>query len=344
MTLPTDAAGWFARRRIAGLTRAEREAFDAWIAADSANLPAYEAVEEAWTGADALARDPRVAAMRQAAVRRNRPWRRWLAPAAAAAVVLTAGPAAWWAYDSGLISNHQFQTRAYRTGVGERTTITLPDGSRVTLNTDTVLRTEAIRGRRQLYLDRGQAFFKVAHDPARPFVVNAAGRTVTAVGTAFDVRVDPDRFEVTLVEGKVRVEAPVPERAARPAPASTPLRVQSTEMVAGTQLQAADDAGWKLEEVDARREVAWTTGQLVFVRQPLGEVVEELNRYSKTPILIDDEKLAQIPITGTFAPGDNAGFAAAVVSYRMARITRQSPDGIHLAISEGGLKKYSGPT
>lgn len=344
MSLPTDAAGWFAKRRIAGLTREEREAFEAWLAADAANLPAFEAVAEAWAGTDALADDPRIAAMRQAAMKRNGPWRRWIAPAAAAAVVLTAAPAAWFAYDSGLLANDKFQTRAYRTAVGERTTITLPDGSQVTLNTDTVLRTEAVKGRRQLFLDKGQAFFKVAHDASRPFVVTAAGRTVTAVGTAFDVRVDDGRFEVTLVEGKVRVDAPVPERAARLAALKAPLRVQSTEMVAGTQLEAADDTGWKLEEVDARREVAWTRGQLVFLRRPLGEVVAELNRYSKTPIVIDDGKLGEIPITGTFTPGDNAGFAAALVSYRVARVVDQSSDSIRLAASEGGVKKMPPPT
>ncbi|HEX6859656.1 MAG TPA: FecR domain-containing protein [Caulobacteraceae bacterium] len=341
MSAQNDAAAWFAKRRIGGLTREEREAFDAWLGADTANLPAYEAVEEAWTGSGAVADDPRVAAMRRAAMKRNTPWRRWLAPAAAAAVLLVGTPAAWMAYDNA----HQFQTRAWRTAVGERTTIRLPDGSEVTLNTDTVLRTEAVKGRRQLYLDKGQAFFRVAHDSAHPFMVTAGGRTVTAVGTAFDVRVDEGRFEVTLVEGKIRVEAPVPERAVAPAQAAkAPARVQSTEMVAGTQLEASDDAGWKLQEVDARREVAWTTGQLVFVRRPLGEVVEELNRYSRTPILIDDGKLAQISITGTFTPGDNAGFAAAVVSYRMARIVEQSSDGIRLAISETAAKKSPGTT
>jgi transmembrane sensor len=247
----------------------------------------------------------------------------------------------------GIFPDHRLQTRSFHTGHGERTTITLPDGSQVTLNTDTVVRTQAMEGMRQVYLDQGQAFFRVAKDPRHPFVVNAAGRTVTAVGTAFDVRVDQGRFAVTLVEGKVKVEAPVPERAVSAASGApdAPLHVQSTEMVAGTQLQAAEDTAWKLVPVDAVRETSWTRGQLVFLRRPLGEVVDELNRYSATQIVIDDQSLAKVPITGTFTPGDNEGFAAAVVSYGMAAIARKSDETIELVgrRQENSGKKNQAP-
>ena len=320
------AANWFGRLRIGGLSEAEQTAFADWLEASPEHRAAYETLERAWAGVETIRNDPRVLALREQALRRNPAWRRLLAPLAAAACLVAASGGTWLAYDQGLIPYRQFQTRSYSTAIGQSSTVKLPDGSVVTLNTDTVLRTEAVKGRRQIYLDKGQAFFRVAKDPAHPFVVNAGGRTVTAIGTAFDVRVDPGRFEVTLVEGKVRVEAPTPEPLAA-TPRAGPPRIQATEMVAGTQLVASTEAAWKLQEIDARRETSWTTGQLSFLRKPLGEVVSELNRYSNTRIVVADEELAAIPITGTFKPGDNEGFAAAIVSYGMARAVEEK-DGI----------------
>jgi transmembrane sensor len=328
------ASLWFGRRRVGELSPADLEAFADWLAQADEHREAYERLERAWSGIEPIRDDPRVMAWREQALRRNPAWRRLLMPALMAASLLLAAGGGLLSWQMGVFPDHRLQTRSFHTGHGERTTITLPDGSQVTLNTDTVVRTQAMEGRRQVYLDQGQAFFRVAHDPLHPFVVNAAGRTVTAVGTAFDVRVDHDRFAVTLVEGKVRVEAPVPERAvaataSRPAP-DVPLHVQSTEMVAGTQLESTDETAWKLVPVDAVRETSWTRGQLVFLRRPLGEVVDELNRYSGTQIVIDDDALADVPITGTFTPGDNEGFAAAVVSYGKASIEQKSGETIRL--------------
>jgi len=347
---PRDiAAAWFARRRIGGLDEGARQELDLWLAEDPSHQEAYEALERAWFGVESLRGDPRVLALREEALRRNPRWRRLLTPLAIAASLLIAVPGgAWLAYSAGLIPSHEFQTRSFHTGLGERSTITLPDGSKVTLNTDSVVRTEAIKGRRQVYLDKGQAFFQVAHDAGRPFVVNAAGRTVTAVGTAFDVRVDQGRFEVTLVEGKVRVEAPVPEAAsvaARPSEKAGSPKLQSTEMVAGTQLLATSEASWKLQPTDTRRETSWTSGQLIFLRRPLGEVAAELNRYSTDRIVIPDPQLAALPITGTFRPGDNEGFAAAVVAYGMAGRVERGDHTIALvgAPINGPVKNVEGP-
>jgi len=332
---PEEAAAlWFGRRRVGELNPVDLEAFADWLGQADEHREAYERLERAWSGIEPIRDDPRVLAYREQALRRNPAWRRILAPALMAASLVLAAGGGLLAWQLGVFPDHRLQTRSFHTGHGERTTITLPDGSQVTLNTDTVVRTQAMDGRRQVYLDQGQAYFRVAKDPLHPFVVNAAGRTVTAVGTAFDVRVDHDRFAVTLVEGKVRVEAPVPERAvaataSRAAP-DLPLHVQSTEMVAGTQLQSTDETAWKLVSVDAARETSWTRGQLVFLRRPLGEVVDELNRYSGTQIVIDDDALARVPITGTFTPGDNEGFAAAVVSYGMASLEQNSGGVIKL--------------
>ena len=158
-------------------------------------------------------------------------------------------------------------------------------------------------------------------------MVSAAGRTVTAVGTAFDVRVDKGRFAVTLVEGKVKVETPSP----RPAAASTAVSgatsakptaapVQDVELVAGNQFTASDDTRWSVSRADTARETTWLTGWLTFQNQPLGEVVEEFSRYSDRKIIIADPKLASRPITGRFKAGDVDAFVRALAEYDIARL------------------------
>jgi len=217
-------------------------------------------------------------------------------------------------------------TQAFRTDVGQRSTVTLPDGSTVTLNTDTVVRTRADGEQRLVYLEKGQAYFKVAKDRRHPFVVTAAGRTITALGTAFDVRVDRGALKVVLVEGKVRVEALSAGPAATvrtpqgPVAALAPQPGQATEMVAGSQLVAPDDADWRLTRTDVVRETSWTRGQIIFDDEPLGAVVEELNRYSDKKMVVAGDGLAATPISGTFKPGDLHGFAQALEGYRLARV------------------------
>src|SRR4029077_19161785 len=91
------------------------------------------------------------------------------------------------------------------TDIGERSLLVLADGSKVTLNTASAVHADYTGPERRVTLVRGEAFFDVAKDHTRPFVVSAGSRNVIAVGTAFDVRLQDRRVRVTLVEGKVRV-------------------------------------------------------------------------------------------------------------------------------------------
>jgi transmembrane sensor len=217
--------------------------------------------------------------------------------------------------------------QSFRTAVGQQATVTLPDGSQLTLNTDTVVRTKADEDRRLVYLDRGQAFFKVAKNPRHPFVVQAAGRTVTALGTAFDVRVDHGELKVVLVEGRVRVQsakpsAVPPANGAAPTPAPPPM---TTDMAAGSQLVAVTDSDWRLTSTNVERETSWLKGQLVFDDQALGAIVEEMNRYSTRKMVIDDD-LAQRRLSGNFTPGDVHGFSQALRAAGLADL-REGSDG-----------------
>ena len=316
---PRDvAAAWFSRERSGEMTAQEAAALQAWLEADPLHAEAYAQTRQAWAEAAAVRADPQVMAIREHwlgshAQRRRRQAMRAIAASVMAVVVAGGGFAGWrWAVGPKPLGDHTFQT-----AVGERRVVKLPDGSEVTLNTNSVLRTRADKGKRLVYLEKGQAFFEVAHDASHPFVVTAAGRTVTALGTAFDIRVDGP-FRVTLVEGKVRVEAAAPAMAsATPGPRS--VKVQATEMVAGSELIAPDDEQWRLTRADVLTETSWTRGQLVFENQPLGDVVRELNRYSVQKMAVADGSLARTPISGTFKIGDADHFIHALEAYGVAR-------------------------
>lgn len=313
------AVDWFLRRGSGPLTAAEAEAFRAWLAEAPQNEQTYAALDLAWSAAGEAERHPAVSARNKAlvkAVDRARTTRRGVIAALAVAVIGGAG-AGWY----GLTAPKPLVTQSFETAVGQQATVTLPDGSKVTLNTGTVVRTRADPDRRLVYLDRGQAFFEVAQDRRHPFVVTAAGRTVTALGTAFDVRVDRGALKVVLVEGKVRVEPAGPEPAEAEAPPSDAAPVaRATEMTAGSQLVAPDDSDWRLTRTDVERETSWLRGQIAFDDASLGEVVAELNRYSARKIVIADEALAKKRLGGIYKPGDMDGFSRALRSYGVAEV------------------------
>jgi transmembrane sensor len=168
----------------------------------------------------------------------------------------------------------------------------------------------------------------VAKDHRHPFVVTAAGRTVTAIGTAFDVRVDNGAFAVTLVEGRVRVEAPV---AAKGGPASDrAVDFQATEMTAGSRLVATAQQPWRVTPANVVVDTSWTRDILIFDNQPLSAVVAELNRYSNKKIVVADPKIEATPISGTFRPGDVDSFVRTIQAYRLARAGENTPDAVQL--------------
>lgn len=313
------AATWFARQRAAALDAGERQAFDAWLAEDVEHRIAYAEAERAWEVARAAFADPGLSGAR--------PARRGVGMALAAGLALSLLGGGGLLAVQQLLGPKPLATQAFQTEVGQRSTVTLPDGSVVTLNTDTVVRTRADGERRLVYLERGQAYFKVAKDRRHPFVVTAAGRTVTALGTAFDVRVDGSGLKVVLVEGKVRVEGPPAAKSA----ASAPREVQATEMLAGSQLVAPDNSDWRLTSADTARETSWLSGQLIFDDEPLGKVVAELNRYSDQKMVIEDEALAARPISGAFKPGDVRGFARSLEAYRYAYVASEDAGALHFA-------------
>lgn len=337
------AAAWFARKRSGEMTEQEARELAAWLDADAAHRAAWELAGEVWGAAEGVRANPTMLAIRERALKRRR--LSWAATGGAIAASLALALFGGWSMldhgPSGPVISTALATQAdlagavaqdFATAVGERRTVTLDDGTVVTLDTNTAIRTREGGKVRLVELDRGQAFFKVAKDRGRPFLVRAAGRTVVATGTEFGVRVDQGRIAVSLIEGSVRVEAPIngagDGRFSR--------YVQTTELAPGSRLEVADGRPWAISEVDAQKETSWMTDKLVFQDEPLAKVVAELNRYSDRRIVIADPDLADDPVSGSFRTDDVDESLRAIEAYGLAQVGEETGDRIELKKSASG--------
>lgn len=323
-TLRTAAARWLMLRRSGEMTPADERAFHAWLDEGPDHQDAWLRMERVWALTGAVAEDPEIAAMRaedQRQFPRRRSWRRVAGIAAAMLIALTS---TWAVRDSDLVGDfgpvQMAQAQNFRTGLGQRTTVTLDEGSVVTLDTDSEVRVLAMGRTRTLALTRGRAFFKVAKDASRPFIVHAGDKTVRALGTSFGVRLDKGEVIVTLVEGRVRVEEP--RAFLKPG--------HSAEMTAGAELVAGADDDWSVDRVDTTRATSWLDGRLTFMRDPLADAVEEMNRYSERKLVFTDGRVPEQQIVGVFRTGDVESFAQAVELNGFARIVSSTPERIVL--------------
>jgi len=313
---PDSAAAWFARLQGDAVLVEDRRAFERWLAADSRHAEAWERCGRVWSELSLLESDPALDALRADALGagvdapRHLDRRRLLAAAAAVVAVIGTGGAIL-GRDRLIQGGGPVGAPAepiFTTAVGELATFHLADGSVVTLSTNSAVKVNPWDRERRLTLLSGQAFFKVAKDAARPFVVAVGDKRVTAVGTAFDVRLDPGRLSVTLVEGRVRIAGP------------SPRGERMVEMSAGSRFVAADSADWNIASIDAARESSWLRGRLVFDGEPLSAVVAEMNRFSVRKLRVTDAQVAATPVSGVFKTGQVDAFVAALRSYGLADV------------------------
>ena len=189
---------------------------------------------------------------------------------------------------------------SYRTAHGQQGAWGLADGSSIRLNTDAAVTVSFTPTERLVQLTRGQAYFEVAHEPRRPFRVAVNGMQVTAVGTRFDVYRREDRALVTVVEGRVTV--------------SSPNQPQGQTLGAGQRILIGQGVAAVPELADLGQTEAWLHRQVIFRGRPLGEVVDEFNRYALTHIEITDPLARAITVSGVFDAYDTESFLAFVAT------------------------------
>lgn len=193
--------------------------------------------------------------------------------------------------------------QVYKTAIGEISKVTLADGSKLQLNTDSVVTVQLFEQTRQLELLSGEVFFDVAKDPSRPFVVNVGSDQVVAVGTAFNIDARPSLnsadivTEVIVTEGKVKVTLNTDNPDAASASKGLFLTPGQSVRIMGDKPEIKDQR-------DTETLLAWREGMLIFQGEPLEQAVAEIDRYTALRLTIVDEQIAKIPVGGFFKTGD----------------------------------------
>lgn len=323
------ATEWFFELRSDGVTGERIAEWQEWLSQDTSHRDAFARVESFWHSSDQLAArwpsDAEVArdaysgtesitawrarsarhgvkdARRRFGLWMSRPaWRLSLAGTAVAALIAILGLIDWPTFAVMLQGGSRITVE---TAIGRTRTVTLPDNSIVFAGADTALTVTLLRHSRSVVLGRGEAFFHIAKDRARPFTVRAGNTTVTALGTAFDVRRTPAGVVVAVAEGTVQVAAST--RAEEAGPAHPGRRVGKTGATAISQLKAGQHlsigtsgAMSRIASVDSSSVAGWREGRLQYFDEPLELAVADLSRYSTRRIVIDDPSVADLRVTG----------------------------------------------
>ncbi|MBI5381435.1 MAG: FecR domain-containing protein [Opitutae bacterium] len=333
-----EAARWLALQEDRTLTPAERQAFDAWRQADSRHAAAVAELENAWQTFDQLAHYPRPDKDDAdpdffARPRRFRRHAWTIAWAAAASVALAFVLWPRWGKTTALAPATTVASSVRQ----------LSDGTEVELKTGSQIEEQFTPGERRVRLTRGEAHFAVTKNPLRPFVVEANGIAVRAVGTAFAVRMDRDAIKVLVTEGRVRVATPPPIAAPTPALVSTSLPASAPELVAGQRITVSTAMSAQdplrpavietLSPVAIDQELAWQSSRLVFDATPLAEAIERFNRHptsaARCRLVLADARLGTLRISGRFR-ADNADSFAELLQTSFGFVTEHRGDTIVL--------------
>lgn len=294
-----DAASQWLAKRDRGLTPVEQDAYLQWLRADARHAEAMarhaaalERLMHLGEWQPALSSEPNPDLF--APVSRRR-WTAWTGALAAAAAIALA-TVIWWPK-----SEAPTAAAAPKSHLRVNERQALADGSLVELKDGTRFEVLFTESERRLRLIEGEAHFTVARNPDRPFIVQAGGVAVRAVGTAFNVRLSADNVEVLVTHGRVQVDAPT----------ATALPELTMGERATVSLAAVSEAVQlaRLSPVQVREELAWQAPRLQFYETPLADAVAEFNRHSGSRrLVLRSPELGAVPIGGTFRVDNVEGF------------------------------------
>lgn len=299
--IEAQAASWLQRRRYWNWSDDDQAALEHWLDQSMAHSVAY------WRLDAGLGRAERIAALgtpeqKEGAQNLSKydfshrigPILLRVAATLILAAILGVGAASF------LFRPHD---RTFSTPIGGRETVSFADGSKIELNTDTVLRTRMTSEQRVVWLEKGEAFFQVRHDPVHPFIVIAGNHRVTDLGTAFDMRRDTGGIKVTVVQGRVWFDASDRKK---------PL--QSALLLPGDVATATTDRIFVTKNAvrALNNGLSWRQGVLVFKYTTLADATAELNRYNRQKLVVADPAIARLTIYGAF-PTNNVELFSRVV-------------------------------
>jgi transmembrane sensor len=281
------AIEWLERSERADFTQSDGEQLEQWLSQSPSHRIAFWHAKSAWERAGRLQiLKPRIPVVRKSPSR----FRIALATCAAVALVAVASGfgTVWFAGP---------RERVLSTGQGERETVSLADGSKIELNTDTEVH---IGSRRMAKLIRGEAYFQIVHDAAHPFTVVAGNHRILDLGTKFSVRKSQGGLRVALMEGSARISD-----------MSTGSEQKPVTLTPG-DIALASNGGISVARKpirDLADDLAWRHGGLVFHNATLGEAIEQFNRYAKVKLVVSDPRVAGLTINGAFRATGTQEFA-----------------------------------
>lgn len=306
------AAQWVERADRDDWTDEAQHELDEWLAQAPAHRIAYWRLKGAWNHTDLLgALKPAVAETgdisRRSVVLAGK-------IAAAFVFVILAG-----AFAAQLLQSPR--DRVYTTPVGGHETVSFADGSRIELNTNTVLRARMTSDERVVWLEKGEAYFQVKHDTVHPFIVIADGHRITDLGTKFLVRTGENRLQVAVTQGRVWLDE-----------ANRQSQTQSAMLSAGEMATATSQTIAVTKDIsrELSNALAWRKGLLIFKHTTLSAAAAEFNRYNRQKLVIADSAAGKLTIDGTFPTTDVAAFIDAAQTVFGLRIQNR---GNHTVIS-----------
>jgi transmembrane sensor len=289
LDIDEQAVAWVAKLLGGKTPEADKRAYTDWQATDARHAEASRDVEDLLASLDAAGEEALEAEMVReieayAEERKRRRVFTGISSIAAAFIAAVMVTITMWSPAP--------DAQYYQTNVGERTTVTLEDGSHVQLNTGTRIKTVMMDDERHVTIEGGEAFFDVTRDEDRPFIVTAGKSEVRVLGTQFSVRLGASSNVISVLSGLVSVaqhqngESDVKEVA---------LLTAGQQVVHVPAINRA-----VVEDFDANAAFAWRAGKAFYRDTPLADVVTDLNRYFADPLEIADSKLASLPVSGTF--------------------------------------------
>jgi len=289
------AAWWLQRRQFWDASPEDEAAFEAWMDESEAHRIAYWRQNAMWN------RTERLAALGPSTPKAAEPGRSRILPLM---LRVAAGLAVLAALGAGLVNLPlRPKDRVYSTPVGGHESISFADGTRIELNTDTIARARMNSDQRLVWLEKGEAYFQVKHDPAHPFVVMVGDHRVTDLGTKFVIDRRAGKVEVALIEGRAWFD-----RTGKKPASQTALLTPGDEVVATAQSMLVSQR--PISELEDS--LSWRQGLLVFRGSTLGNAVAQFNRYNSRKMIVADAKAAAIKIDGTFPTNGIGVFADAV--------------------------------
>jgi transmembrane sensor len=281
------AADWMLTKRLAeNWSDKDQDALDSWLAESPANLLAYWRLDAAWGSAQRLkalrssTQEPNASSTERS---------RYIFRLAAIGAIAVVSGVAW------LSQSYVSSAKTYATPIGGHLTLSLADGSKIDLNTDTVLSISESQGKRLATLEKGEAYFQIRHDEAHPFILSVSNHRITDLGTEFLVRDAGARVQVALIEGRAQFES-----------ANASASIEATDLVPGDVITATSDSISlsKKTATELKGDLGWRRGVLVFDGTTLADAADEINRYNREKVVILDPSVARLTIGGTFPDND----------------------------------------